>query len=43
MSVVVGGRLLIHGGFDGTQNLSDLWSLDLHNWHWTKLVSKVES
>jgi hypothetical protein len=41
--VVVAGRLLVHGGFDGTRHLDDLWSLDLSTWHWTKVNAKVSA
>jgi hypothetical protein len=31
--------MLVHGGFDGTHHLSDLWALDLDTWTWELLSS----
>ncbi len=46
MAVLVPGeegrtRLLLHGGFDGAEQLDDLWQLDLAAWQWTRLQAEV--
>ncbi len=41
MAVAVPGRMLVHGGFDGTHHLDDIWSLDLVSWQWTRVACKV--
>ncbi|KAG2441016.1 hypothetical protein HXX76_003869 [Chlamydomonas incerta] len=37
VAALVGGRLYIHGGFNGTECLDDAWVLDPQTWHWERL------
>ncbi|GFR47091.1 hypothetical protein Agub_g8661, partial [Astrephomene gubernaculifera] len=37
VAALVGGRLYVHGGFNGAECLGDTWALDLQSWHWERL------
>ncbi|KXZ56238.1 hypothetical protein GPECTOR_1g207 [Gonium pectorale] len=37
IAALVGGRLYVHGGFNGTECLGDTWILDPQAWHWELL------
>lgn len=41
MAAIVGHHMYVHGGFDGTQHLGDVWRLDLQAWHWEQLQPQV--
>ncbi|GLC64343.1 hypothetical protein PLESTF_000151200 [Pleodorina starrii] len=37
VAALVGGRLFVHGGFNGMECLGDSWVLDPQTWHWEQL------
>ncbi|GIM00701.1 hypothetical protein Vretimale_5653 [Volvox reticuliferus] len=39
VAAMVGGRLYVHGGFNGMECLGDTWALDPQTWHWERLCT----
>lgn len=40
-AAVVGNTLYVHGGFDGSQHLDDVWALDFTTWAWSRVATQV--